>query len=362
MSHVDEQSGLISERTVGQVAHLQAGYTYFAEGDVLFAKITPCMENGKCAIAAGLVNGIGFGSTEFHILRAGDQVLPEWVYYFLRQEHTRTRAARRMTGSAGQRRVPAAFLEETCIPLPPVEEQRHMAALLAKADRIRRLRRTAAELAGSYLESAFLEVFGDPTTNPMGWEVHKLGEHLTFVTSGGRGWAKYYSASGDRFIRSLDVQMNRIADGNAVYVTPPDNAEAQRTRVQAGDVLLTITGSRIGRVSPVPASVGTAYVSQHVAILRLDREVRPEFVSMFMSLDQGGQRQIARLQYGQTKPGLGFDQIHSFKVPVPSLDHQDEFAFIVREFERLRSQQREAERQAEQLFQSLLHRAFRGEL
>jgi type I restriction enzyme S subunit len=292
-------------------------------------------------------------------IRAKKHTDTRYLLYFLRfYEPKLAKQGKGSTFSA----ISRSDLESVNLPLPPLPEQQRIAAVLAKADRLRRLRRTARELSDTYLQAVFLEMFGDPVANPKGWEEHRLGKHLTFITSGGRGWAKYYSTSGDRFIRSLDVQMNHIADSDAVFVTPPDNAEAERTRVQGGDVLLTITGSRIGRVAPVPESIGKAYVSQHVAILRLDDKLCPDFLSMFLSLEQGGQRQIQRLQYGQTKPGLGFEQIRSFKIPVPSLGHQQQFAAIVHKFERLRAQQREAERQAEHLFQALLERAFRGEV
>lgn len=122
------------------------------------------------------------------------------------------------------------------------------------------------------------------------------------------------------------------------------------------------TGSRIGRVAPVSSSIGKAYISQHVSILRLDSKLCPDFLSMFLSLAQGGQRQIQQLQYRQTKPGLGFRQIRSFKVPVPPLDCQRKFIRIIQKYERLHAQQRESTRQAEHLFQSLLERPFKGEI
>ena len=99
------------------------GFTYFREGDVLFAKITPCMENGKGAIASGLKNGIGFGSTEFHVLRPNDQLKSEFIYSLLHQKWVRKFAESSMTGSAGQKRVPTDFFRRLRIYKPPIELQ-----------------------------------------------------------------------------------------------------------------------------------------------------------------------------------------------------------------------------------------------
>jgi len=110
MEFVDELDGVIARTSVRSVGEVEIGYTPFIDGDVIFAKITPCMENGKCALARGLTNGIGFGSTEFHVLRAGEDILPEWIYYYLRQEKIRQQAMLWFRGTAGQQRVRAVFL------------------------------------------------------------------------------------------------------------------------------------------------------------------------------------------------------------------------------------------------------------
>jgi type I restriction enzyme M protein len=104
------------------------GYTYFRDGDVLLAKITPCFENGKAGIAQNLLNGIGFGSTEFYILRASEKVLPRFVYYLVTRSDFREEGAQNMSGTAGQQRVRRDFLEDYEIPLPPIEEQRRIVA------------------------------------------------------------------------------------------------------------------------------------------------------------------------------------------------------------------------------------------
>lgn len=114
------------------------GFTYFAENDVLFAKITPCMENGKGAIAKGLCNGIGFGSTEFHVLRpiAGKSD-SQWLYTMTTFEQFRRDAMQSMTGSAGQKRVPASFLESYKIALPPIEWQQQFSAFVTEIDKLK---------------------------------------------------------------------------------------------------------------------------------------------------------------------------------------------------------------------------------
>ncbi len=124
MSAVSE-FGYIDHSEVKKLGLLRkGGYTYFAENDILIAKITPCMENGKCALATGLENGIGMGSTEFHVIRADkERVLPAFLFKLLNREEIRHRAAQVMTGSSGHRRVPASFYESLEVPLPSLSEQ-----------------------------------------------------------------------------------------------------------------------------------------------------------------------------------------------------------------------------------------------
>lgn len=126
MAAVDDVRGAIVAPKARPLGDVWKGYKRFAEGDVIFAKITPCMENGKAAIANKLMNGIGLGSTEFHVLRSSQAVLPEWVYHFVRQRSFRRDAAARMTGTAGQLRVPTAFMQDAMIPLASLPEQRRI--------------------------------------------------------------------------------------------------------------------------------------------------------------------------------------------------------------------------------------------
>ena len=135
MSAVSEKGGL-DNSDIRSYEQVQKGFTYFAENDVLFAKITPCMENGKGAVARGLKNGVGFGSTEFHILRPKAGVCnPVWLYIFMSFKQFRQDAARKMTGSAGQRRVPSSFLSRYKVSLPPIVLQNQFATFVEQTDK-----------------------------------------------------------------------------------------------------------------------------------------------------------------------------------------------------------------------------------
>jgi len=117
MSSVSEK-GCVVDREERKLREVLNGFTYFREGDVLLAKITPCFENGKRALVKGLINGVGFGSTEFHVLRPGKDVCSEWIFYSITKDDFRNLAKSQMTGTAGQKRVPKRILEDYKIPVP----------------------------------------------------------------------------------------------------------------------------------------------------------------------------------------------------------------------------------------------------
>lgn len=130
------ERGEIDATAIKEYDEVKTGFTYFAENDVLFAKITPCMENGKGAVAKGLHNGVGFGSTEFHVLRPiSGKTDPYWIYTLTAFPQFRMDAANNMTGSAGQRRVPASFLENYRVSLPPMVLQEQFAAFVEQTDK-----------------------------------------------------------------------------------------------------------------------------------------------------------------------------------------------------------------------------------
>ena len=181
MASVDAKTGSITVAEKKRFFEVSKGYTYIEEGDVLFAKITPSMQNGKHAVAHNLMNGFAFGSTEFHILRPTKKVIADWIHQFLRQKSILVEAKSHFRGTAGQQRVPASFLNELSIPLPPLAEQKQIAARLNEQMAIATEARNAAEEqlgAAKALTHAYLrEVLPlNEDDLPDGWEWVQLGE------------------------------------------------------------------------------------------------------------------------------------------------------------------------------------------
>lgn len=128
MADLKEYSIGFQAREEKQLSEVSTSYTYFEDNDVLLAKVTPCFENGKAGIARGLLNRIGFGSSEFYVLRSGDRVLPQWIYFCVTHRLFRDGAIAQMTGTGGLQRVPRDYVENFQIPLPPLEVQREIVA------------------------------------------------------------------------------------------------------------------------------------------------------------------------------------------------------------------------------------------
>jgi type I restriction enzyme, S subunit len=167
------------------LADVVGSYTYFADGDVLLAKITPCFENGKLGIATDLVNGIGFGSSEYFVFRPNSTLTNEWLYYFLSRETFRNQGAERMSGAVGQKRVEKEFIETYPIPIPPVPDQQRIVRILDEVFDGLTSARTNIEKnlqnVRALFESHLKSVFSD---RAVAWPKRKLGD-ISEVQSGG---------------------------------------------------------------------------------------------------------------------------------------------------------------------------------
>jgi type I restriction enzyme S subunit len=201
---------------------------------------------------------------------------------------------------------------------------------------------------------------------PESWTITNLDQLSCFVTSGSRGWAKYYAESGPLFIRAQDINTDRLQSDGIAHVRPPRNAEGLRTRVCAGDLLVTITGANVTKSALVDREIEEAYVSQHVALVRLvDSAVGP-FLYLWTISPIHGRAKLLADAYGAGKPGLNLDNIKEMSLALPSPDEQAEIgrrvATLFSLADDIENRVFQATRCTNKLTQSILAKAFRGEL
>lgn len=357
MEAVDDWFAQIVKLAIRPFREVSKGYTSFAENDVLLAKITPCMENGKCAIARGLRDRVGFGSTEFHVLRASKYVLPEWLFYFWRLPETRRNAERSMTGTAGQKRVPSSHLERIKIPLPDLSEQKRFVGLLEQADWLRRTRRYAPELSDTFLPAAFLELFGDPLTNPRGWQrakICELGEVQTGNTPPREDITNYGSAV--EWIKSDNISLSELYPTRAAEMLS-EKGLALGTVVDGGSVLVTCIAGSATSIGNVCLTNRRVAFNQQINSVTPNRDVLPLFL---YGLLLAAKPLIQRSTTLAMKRMITKTKLEELLLVRPPETVQRQFSQLISRHDRLRARQREALRQADHLFQSLLNQVFAG--
>jgi type I restriction enzyme S subunit len=360
MRCVEEMTGRMDTSIEKKYGEIKTGYTPIQEGDLLFAKITPCMENGKIAIAHNLKNGIGFASTEFHTLKFSPDNDTNFYRFYLMQEKIRQEAARNMTGTAGQQRVPVTFLKKLKVPVPPLPIQRQIVAVLEQAEAVKRQRQVADALTEDLLQSVFYKMFGDPVRNGRGWEVTNLG-NIAIIKDVDHKMPKDVE-NGVLFLSPKDFKKgNEIDFENAKRISEEDYLQlCKKIKPEYGDILYTRIGT-IGKVRLVPKDV-KFQISYSLCI------IRPTSKTIDLKFLQYLLRNPVFLEHAVNKkksiavPDLGLGEIEKFRVIIPPLALQQQFARVVEEVERIREQQVASGKEIERLCEGLMQRAFAGEL
>ena len=360
MAAVDEVTGSIARAELRHYNQVSKGYTPFRENDVLFAKITPCMQNGKAAIARNLSNGLGFGSTEFHVLRPNPGLLPEWVFAFIRQPSFRLAAEAHFTGTAGQQRVPVDFVREFPIPVPPLPEQERIVKLLDEADELRKLRVQAASRTASFIPALFHEMFGDPETNPMGWPSGQLKDFGAEVRYG-LGQPPEEDPEGVPILRATNVKHGSISEIGLIRVKREAVPVSRNAFLDAEDVLLVRSGAYTGDAARVGKKWAGSVAGYDLVVSPRER-LTGDFIAWFLLSDFIQARYFKGLKLRAAQPHLNSTQVSETPVFCPPHRLQKEFAQCVTEIRELEAGQATSHTRLDALFQSMLHRAFKGEL
>ena len=396
MDAVSDKDGTISKRNT-EFAKVSKGYTVFQENDLIWAKITPCMQNGKSAVARNLYRGVGFGSTEFHVLRPRTKEADiDFLWNLLRLESFLEVAQGAFTGSAGQQRVPASFLKEFPIPLPPLEIQRALVEEMQQARETRRGKLADADALLQSLDDWLLDILGiapPPADNRQTFavrfgnlqgridsrfyqpyfkhvvdaleksafpltEIRQICESPVGGATPKKGSQDLYADDGIKFLRILNVKTNQIDLNDVKFIADAvHNNELQRSQLKADDVLMTITG-RVGTSAVVPENILPANINQHIVRLRLKSdEILPEYLAAYLN-SEIGLANSNRYVTGGTRIALDYEAIRAIKIPKPPKLIQERivehFDFIKNQSQNLRIEAEAEWQQAKDRFETAL--------
>lgn len=409
MAAVEAGTGRMDVVQTKSFGSVKKGYTPFKEGDVLFAKITPCMENGKMTVVPKLTNGLGFGSTEFHVLRPHEGIDPRYVYYFVSSQNFRREAAHQMTGAVGQKRVTQFFLEEASIPVPLLEDQRRIVAEIEKQfsrldEAVASLKRTKANLkrykaavegkltedwrkqhpnvepTSKLLECILAErrakwdgkgkykepvapISSDLPSLPRGWTGTAVDQIVKVLHGKVLDQNKQRSGRLVPYLRNINIRWRRI-DTDDLPEMFFDEDELDRYGLVAGDVFVC-EGGKSGRAAVWDGRVPQLKYQKALHRIRFhgDFEAR-YFVSLLEFLANTGR--LDRWFTGSTIKHFTRESFVSVPIPTPPLVEQRE---IVAEVERRLSVIEELEAtveanltRADRLRQSILSQTFSGKL
>jgi type I restriction enzyme S subunit len=286
-------------------------------------------------------------------------VLPEYLFYNLFSPLGKNKILRSFHGAA-QGGINTQFANDYELPLPPLPTQRRIVSILEKAEETKRLRAQADELTDRLLQSVFLEMFGDPVRNPKGWE-KSIIDAITVHHKQGFYTNSEYTETGIKLIRITDI----TEYGSITYDDMPrldlDSKTIDQFKVQKGDFLFARSGVSIGRCAIVEKDIPCVFGS-YIIRFRFDQnKINNKFFLFLMKLPRL-QSILKNYAHGSTNPNINAENINNIAIFIPPLPLQQKFARIVEKIETMRQSQNQSKQQIEDLFSTLMQKAFRGEI
>ncbi len=415
MANLEAEIGIINLSLEKKYSQVRKGYTSFIDGDVIFAKITPCMENGKSGLVQKLKNGIGFGSTEFHVIRPSQQVLGKYLFYYVVQRSFRNEARKFMTGSAGQLRVPANYLKNILIPLPPLPEQQRIVArieeLFSELDNgIQNLKTAQAQLK-TYRQAVLKAAFEgklseewrknnatDKSNSDLKQKVityhqtrasrkknHDLD--VSFEESYSRNipvsWIEIklkYLSNGVEYgtsdkseksgkvpvLRMGNIQNFRFDYSNLVYSN--NDTEIKKYQLHKNDVLFNRTNSPelVGKTAIYKLDKPAIFAGYLIRINQIESLINADYLNYFLNSIKAKNYANEVKTDGVNQSNINGNKLINYVIPYCSLEEQN---IIVAELEtrlsisdKIEATINQSLQQAESLRQSILKQAFEGNL
>lgn len=322
-------------------------------------------ENGKHVIAINLIDGIGFGTTEFHVLRPKKEILPEWVHFFIRQPYFLREATTYFTGAVGQQRIPEYFLSDYVIPLPPLDKQHRIASKLQELmqeiynlqSAIRNQQSALDALPSAYLREVF------ESEEAKKWERKMLGEVCEVCQYGLTATAT--NDKGFPYIRITDIDDLGNIKLDAIKFISCDGNSFKKYALKEGDIFFARSGS-IGRTFLYNGTPENAIFASYLIRFRIKQEIINPSYLFYHAHSPEYYKFIEEKKHTVSQPNINAEEYKSLLIPIPPISVQRHIAFDLKEkmaqVERLQSTISNLQSTIEVLPQAILRKAFRGEL
>ncbi len=284
-----------------------------------------------------------------------DQVDPDYLFWFVRSQEPRV-LAQGVKKGATVHSVQSGFIENLQVPLPKRAEQRRIVDLLSRAEGIVRLRREAEKKAAELIPALFLDMFGDPATNPKGWEVEEFGSVITYSRYGPRFPNRDYAESGAHILRTTDMSDDGVLrwwESPIMSLTP---AEVSKYQLSPKTLLITRTGT-IGRVAMFSGASEPCIAGAYLLEFGLKELISPDYALAFF-LSAYGQQHLLQGSRSVAQPNINAPTVMAIKMPIPPMGRQAEFSKAVEGVRAIQSQQSDAIAKAQATFDALLAQAF----
>jgi type I restriction enzyme S subunit len=336
--------------------------TYLIPGDLLLARMPDPI--GRTCIFPGermpCVTAV-----DVCIIRPDPaNVEPRWLCHRLNSVDFLGRINCEANGATRQR-IPTSWLKRACFELPPLEEQRRIAAILDKADALRQKRRLAVQKLDTLTQSMFLEMFGDPANNPRGFRFCRLGDLASKFSDGPFGSnlkTEHYVSEGVRVIRLQNIGAGEFLDDDRAYVSPEHAKALSKHECHPGDVLVGTLGDPNLRACIQPRSIAVSINKADCVQIRPKLEVATsEFICSLLNIPSV-EKMASGMIFGQTRSRIAMGRLRELKVPVPPVSSQIEYSRRYRRAQSMKDSLIGAESKIGNLHDCLHHSAFRGEL
>ncbi|QEK13581.1 restriction endonuclease subunit S [Crassaminicella thermophila] len=293
----------------------------------------------------------------------------KFLYYYLNSDQFENLCIENSKGIA-QKNLSTVFLKNVLIPLPALETQKKIVEVLDKAQELIDLRKKQIELLDELIQSIFYDMFGDPVTNPKGWDVRKLKDISTKIINGTtpKGGKQVYVEDGIVFLRSQNVWKNRLLLDDVAYIDNETHTKMAKSSLKYKDILMTKTGrintenSSLGRAAMFLGEDDSANINGHVYLIRLQKNIIHEFVLFILTTNEYREYIRSVCVGGIDKRQINKEHLQNFPIILPPIELQNQFAEMLQKIEEQKQLMQQSLIEMENNFNCLVQRAFKGEL